>query len=192
MIETLHENEWVSLRIIRDPDAGVTGYVYSYETRCQGRIVAVLPYRITDLGARQFLLKSEMTPCWHLGQEMSAITGGYEGGDIEDDAVRELLEETGYAITRDELIPLGECFASKSADTVYSLFSMDLTGRERGEAVGDGTRVEAESEAVWVWPQDLPQIRDPHVSVMALRLAARDVERELEQAFGRTCADGRA
>jgi 8-oxo-dGTP pyrophosphatase MutT (NUDIX family) len=171
--QTLWQNEWVSLKLVRKPDAGVDGYVYSHETRCQGRIVAVLPYRDHPQGGREYLVKSEMTPCWGFGQVLSAITGGYEGGDIEDDAVREMLEETGYAVTRDELIPLGESYASKSSDTVYTLFSVDLTGREAGEAIGDGSRVEAESAAVWVSFGELVFMRDPQLHVMFLRLFAQ-------------------
>jgi 8-oxo-dGTP pyrophosphatase MutT (NUDIX family) len=165
----LHENEWLSLYLVRRPSAGVNGYVYSRETRCAGRIVAVLPFADTSAG-RRYLVKSEMTPCWSFDQVLSAITGGYEGGDIEDDAVREMLEETGYAITRDELIPLGWSYASKSADTVYSLFSVDLTGREAGEAIGDGSRLESESAAVWLTAERLAEVADPQVSVMYLRL----------------------
>jgi len=173
--ETLCANGWVSLCIVRNPDAGVGGYVYSHETRCQGRIVAVLPYRDVYSGhggvtRREFLVKSEMTPCWGFDQVLSAITGGYEGGEIEDDAVRELLEETGYAVTRDELIPLGESFASKSADTVYALFSVDLTGRTPGEATGDGSRLESESAAIWTTGPELARLKDPQLAVMYLRL----------------------
>lgn len=170
-IETLHDNEWLSLRVVREPDRGVNGYVFSHESRCQGRIVAVLPYRDTPDG-REYLVKSETTPCWSMDQELSAITGGYEGDDIAEDAVREMAEETGYVITRELLIPLGESYASKSSDTVYSLFSVDLTGRVAGEAVGDGSRLEAESPAVWLSASDLTTIRDPQVSVMLLRLGS--------------------
>jgi 8-oxo-dGTP pyrophosphatase MutT (NUDIX family) len=169
-VETLHANQWLSLRIVRKPAAGVDGYVYSHESRCQGRIVAVLPYRITAAGHAEYLVKSEMTPCWGFDRVLSAITGGYEGGDIEDDAVREMLEETGYEISRQELIPLGQSYASKSADTMYSLFSVDLTGREAGEAIGDGSRVEAEAAAVWLIGPDLAGVLDPQVAVMHMRL----------------------
>lgn len=180
-VETLHENPWLSLRVVRAPEAGVKGYVYSHESRCAGRIVAVLPYRMVkspsgplDSSARmEYLVKSEMTPCWDLNQVLSAITGGYEGGDIEDDAVREMLEETGYAITRNELVPLGECYASKSSDTVYSLFSVDLTDRVPDEAIGDGTRVEAESAAVWLPATQLVPVKDSQVHVMYVRLFVR-------------------
>jgi 8-oxo-dGTP pyrophosphatase MutT (NUDIX family) len=173
-VESLHEDRWVSLRVLRKPDVGVHGYVFSHETRCQGRIVAVLPYRDVHDGAggfdREYLVKSEMTPCWGFDQVLSAITGGYEGGDIEDDAVREMLEETGYVVTRDELVPLGVSFASKSSDTVYSLFTVDLTGREAGEAIGDGSRLESESAAVWLSVAELVPLMDPQVAVMYLRL----------------------
>lgn len=125
----------------------------------------------------EFLVKSEMTPCWGFDQVLSAITGGYEGGDIEDDAVREVLEETGYAITREDLIPLGESYASKSADTVYSLFSVDLTHGVAGEAVGDGSRLESESAAVWLPAEDLAPLMDPQVAVMYVRLMAANAAR---------------
>lgn len=176
--ELLYLNEWLSLWAVRAPERGVNGYIYSHETRCAGRIVAVLPYRDFD-GGREYLVKSEMTPCWGLDQVLSAITGGYEGGDIEDDAVQEMLEETGYTITRDELIPLGESYASKSADTIYSLFSVDLTGRTAGEAIGDGSRVESESAAVWLPPEDLAEIKDPQVAVMYVRLLWHPPRRDL-------------
>ncbi len=168
---TLCANEWVSLKIVRKPESGVDGYVYSHETRCQGRIVAVLPYRAGPVHP-EYLVKSEMTPCWGFDQVRSAITGGWEGGDIEDDAVRELAEETGYAISREELMPLGESYASKSSDTVYSLFSVNLTGRQPGEATGDGSRLEAESLAIWVSRRELAWMKDPQLHVMLTRLLA--------------------
>lgn len=169
-IETLHENPWISLRVVREPESGVNGYVYSHETRCGGRIVAILPYRESLIG-REYLIKSEVTPCWGMEPVCSAITGGWEGGDIADDAVRELLEETGYAAVREELIPLGESYASKSADTVYTLFSVNLTGREPGEAIGDGSRLEADSKALWVGGEEIAGVMDPQVSTMFVRLA---------------------
>jgi hypothetical protein len=168
--QTLHENSWVSLMMVRKPDEDVHGYVYSHETRCRGRIVAVLPYRDTPAG-REYLVKSEMTPCWGFDRVRSAVTGGWEGGDIADDAVHEMLEETGYAITCAELIPLGESWASKSSDTVYTLFSVDLTGREAGEAPGDG--IEQPNIAEWITAAELTAVMDPQVHVMFRRLVTR-------------------
>lgn len=168
--EELYHDKWLSLFVVKAPAKGVNGYVYSHETRCCGEIVAILPYRKPTNGVYQYLLKSEMTPCWGLDQKLSSITGGWEGGDIRSDAVREMKEETGYDISKAELINLGASYASKSSDTIYSLFSVDLTGKEPGEAIGDGSRVESESKAIWVNPNRLYEILDPQVSVMYLRL----------------------
>jgi ADP-ribose pyrophosphatase YjhB (NUDIX family) len=174
VIETLFDNEWLSLREVREPDRGINGYVYSHEKRCNGLIVAVLPYRWSDEPHKmEFLVKEEVTPCWGLDPERSAITGGYEGVDVHDDAVRELAEETGYSVPLYELISLGTCYASKSSDTVYHLFTVDLTGREPGEAVGDGSRLEAESSAVWIDSWQLAGILDPQVHVMHNRIRMR-------------------
>ncbi|WP_170990755.1 NUDIX domain-containing protein [Herbidospora galbida] len=161
----LYENPWLSLM-----DVG--GYVYSHETRCQGRIVAMLPFRETPAG-REFLVRSEITPCWGSDPVLSAVTGGYEGGDIADDAVRELEEETGYLVKEADLIPLGESYASKSADTVYTLYAVDVTGLTPGEARGDGSVHESSATTRWLTPVELVQIRDPQVAVMYLRLLSK-------------------
>lgn len=172
MIETLHDNPWLSLQVVRDPERGVNGYVFSHETRCQGRIVAVLPYRETPAG-RVYMVRQETTPCWSMEQQLSAVTGGYEGGDIEDDAVREVAEETGYLITRAELLDLGESYGSKSSDTVYRLFAVDLTGKTPGAAASDGSRLEAEGSTAWLLDNALAHVKDPQVALMYVRLEAQ-------------------
>lgn len=168
--ELLHANEWVSLY-------EVNGYVYSYETRCQGKIVAVLPYRYIKpedkygRGRYEFLLRYEITPCWDSHRVASAITGGWEGGDVEDDAVREVLEETGYEIKRDELIPMGECYGTKSTNVVFSLFGVDLSGREPGQMTDAGSS--GGDFASWVKTRSIFTIQDPIVSVMYTRMLGR-------------------
>ncbi|MDG4809328.1 sigma factor-like helix-turn-helix DNA-binding protein [Micromonospora sp. WMMD1120] len=169
MIKVLFENPWLSLRTVYAPDRGIDGYVFSHEDRCQGRIVAVLPYHDTPAG-RRYLVRSEVTPCWSLDPQLSALTGGYEGGDIEDDAVREVLEEAGYAITRADLVPLGDSYASKSADTVYSLFAVNVTGRAQSVATGDGSALEARGSTRWLDTAEVCKVRDPQVAVMVMRL----------------------
>ncbi len=168
-IVTLFDNEWLSLLLLRAPDAGVGGYVFSHETRCWGRIVAVLPFRRTA-GGLEFAVKAEVTPCWSLEPVESALTGGYEGGDITGDAVRELFEEAGFDVAPGELLSLGTSYASKSADTVYSLFAVDVTDKAASEPVGDGTRLESEAAVVWVSRAEVVRVADPQVAVMVLRL----------------------
>lgn len=170
MKKTLYKNKWVSLMEVVETDKGVNGYVYSHETRCSGEIIAILPYHHEYIGQYKYLLKNEVTPCWSLEKRLSAITGGWEGGDIRSDAVRELYEETGYKIEKSELISLGSSYASKSSDTIYSLFSCDLSFKQPVLPPGDGSRIESESEAIWVKPSRLYEILDPQVSVMYTRL----------------------
>lgn len=170
MIETLLENEWVSLKKIVAPEKGVKGYIFSHETRCNGRIIAVLPIR-RQHDKLEYLLRSEVTPCWDIDNPTpSSITGGSDETDTRMDAIRELVEETGYIATVEELISLGTSYASKSADTVYHLYTVDLTDRVAGEALGDGSRLEAEAKAIWVSKDELVTCKDPQVAVMYLRL----------------------
>lgn len=83
-VENLYNNEWLSLKRIISPEDGVADYVFSHETRCNGKIVSLLPYRIisTPNGAKfEFMLRKEITPCWDgLNQVINSITGGVEGG----------------------------------------------------------------------------------------------------------------
>lgn len=176
MIDELYHNEWVSLNKIVDPERGIKGYVFSHETRCQGFIVSILPYRLRIPARglrpiREYLLKSEITPCWVIDEPvLSTVTGGYEGKSFEEDAVREILEETGYEIKVEELISLGTSYASKSSDTMYALFTVDLTDKIQGEALGDGTRLESEAKTYWVTEEKILECRDPQASVLFLRL----------------------
>jgi hypothetical protein len=146
-VKTLCDNEWLSLKEMKDPDNGVNGYVYSHETRCKGHIISILPYR-QAVGGVEFLLRSEVTPCWGMEECVSSITGGLEE-NVEDTVLMELKEEGGYSVSKKDLINLGTCFGTKSSDTVYHLFSVDLTDREMGDASGDGSELEAKAHCFW-------------------------------------------
>lgn len=162
----LYHNDWLSLYEI-------DGYVYSHESRSDGRIVAILPFRDTPDG-RQYLLRSEVTPCWDYEEPtISSITGGCEGGDTDDDAVRELYEEAGYIITTDQLIPLGTSYASKSSDTIYILSAVDVTDIKQTEAPGDGSYAESKATTKWYSARELSDILDPQVATMYWRLCVR-------------------
>lgn len=170
-IVTVHETPWLSLKKVVALERGIKGYVYSHETRCQGVIIAVLPYRRTEKGI-EFLIKSEVTPCWSLQPVQSALTGGWEGGMPVEDAQRELEEESGYTVNAGQFIPLGECYASKSSDTRYQLFSVDLTGVERKPHEGDGSLLELTAESLWKTEEELLWVQDAQVHVMLHRLKA--------------------
>lgn len=181
-IRSLHDTPWISLLEVREPEIGCNGYVYAQYTAAHDYVVAVMPYRVVrgsggpfDSSARiEYLLRSEITPAWSMNHELSAITGGWEGAEgFTGDAVRELAEEGGYKIEPRELIPLGRCLGTKFTSTRYVLFSADLTGKEQGPIIGDGSAMEASGTADWVTADELLSIEDPMVSVMYLRLAQK-------------------
>lgn len=165
----LFHNEWISIF-----QGGKYGYVWSHETRCQGRIVAVLPFRCTADWTTDYLLNLENPPCWrgYPDKTLCSITGGVENGDPRATAIHEMEEECGYILEDKDLIDLGESFGTKSTDTVYSLFAVDLTGKTPGEANGDGSPGEEDLESQWLSETKLysQQIMDPQIYVMKLRL----------------------
>ena len=166
---TLFSNDWVELKEIKNPSEGINGYVYLHESRCDGKIIVLFPFRSKPNGM-EYLLRKEVTPCWSMKQIISSITGGYEKSKgIKGTAVMELEEEAGYEITEDDLIGLGTCRGTKSCDTVYHLFAVDLTGKEKTtDAKGDGSELEAKAECVWL--KNLDECEDPMAYVACMRL----------------------
>jgi len=170
-IEVLCGNDWLSLCKMTDPERGVDGYVFSHETRCDGNIVSILPFRLEG-GRREVLLREEVTPCWSDKAVIGSITGGVDAGDGPlETAVRELAEEAGYEVTPREMLPLGTTFGVKSSDTTYHLFAVDLTWKKKGVARGDGSALE--SQARCVWTRDVSRAVDPLVAASFIRLAGR-------------------
>lgn len=170
-VETLYYNEWLSLKKVVAKETGISGYVFSHETRCEGRIVLVLPYRKTENGF-EYLVRSEITPCWSLDHCYSGITGGWEGEAIVEDAKRELDEEAGYTVDLSEFIDLGTCRASKSSDSIYSLFTVDLTNKEQHEAVGDGSEGERNASVEWMSAEEAVQLCDAQLVTALARITS--------------------
>lgn len=163
-IKTLHENRWVSLKSMRHPFFGKNEYVFSHETRCKGKILSILPFRRNGKGIiSEFLIRKEVTPCWGTKQWMSSITGGVEGKNIRKHAQVELMEEAGYKVSRKDIMLIGKCFGSKSCDTVYTLLSADLTGKQSFMATGDGSFMETLACCEWVNEEELGDAVDPLV-----------------------------
>lgn len=167
-------DKWVQLKSLVSPEDGVNGYTYSHESRCNGKIVAALPFRKTaDGGQVEFLIRKEVTPCWNLTDRCpSSITGGCESEDPREDIVRELKEEASIEVGVDDLIPLGTCRGTKSSDTVYFLYAVDMNGKEGDFSGGEGDGSELEGEAVNEWETlnfGVDNIHDPILGMMILR-----------------------
>lgn len=169
----LHENKWVSLHASSDPERGVDQFVFSHETRCGGKIVAVLPWRFNrDGNYTEILLHTENNPAWGWTPTDASVTGGQESEDPAEDAAREVREETGYQVTAENMRPLGTCRGVKSCDTVYSLFAVCLDDMEQGEVDADSL-LEASEKPKWVPLGNMVDIVDPLVSVLVLRFMAK-------------------
>ena len=158
-VSTVYSNDWIELKNLVSPNFGIIGYPYLHEKRCQGKIVSILPFRLnTEKQKMEFLLRREITPCWGLEHNTSSITGGFEE-DLEDTVVMEMKEETGFDITKDEIIDLGTIQGTKSTDTVYYLYSVNLTGKVKGLALTDGS--ELEKNAYCCWKNSVDESVDP-------------------------------
>jgi len=169
VVEEVGGDEWLALRRLKVPSLQINGYTYSHEGRCNGKIVAVLPYRITAKG-HEVLLRTEIVPPWGLTAVPCAITGGcdHEGEEPAQVALRELEEEAGYAVPPEYLISLGDCRGTKSTDTTFYLFTCDVSQMIAGEAKGDGSHLEEIGGTLWT--QSPEKCKDPLVGTMALRL----------------------
>ena len=170
-VKTLYQDKWLSLKAVENEDEwgeGSGSYTFAHETRCNGEIVAVLPYRVERDGSLTFLLRSEIVPCWGYDPCIVSITGGVEGNAPAFTAVHELEEEAGLKVKVEELIPLGACRGTKSVDTVYHLFAVDATGKERGPADGDGSVFEKMAHCFW--SKNVHDAVDPLVFTMVYRL----------------------
>jgi len=162
--KVLFDNEWLSLMSM---DAKDGPYIYSHETRCNGNIVAVLPYERIGKDGWQYYLRSEVTPCWGNEAQLSSLTGGVDSGDTPiQTALKELEEEAGLVCKEGDLQSLGTCRGTKSSDTVYHLYAVDVTKVKQGEPTEKGT-----GDMVWLRKNDaIQRVMCPHFYVMMTRL----------------------
>ena len=190
-IKVLYKTKWVSLRRMILPNKGVNGYDYLHEDRCGGKIVAILPYRYNDSKDRlEYLLRNEVTPCWSMKQLVSSITGGVENDDSIGTAVQEIAEEAGYKVKRTDMKFLDVSYGTKSSDTQYYLYTVDLTGKEKTlDAKGDGSRLEAEAECFWsdtirCCPSTRTSFPSTSIIFMSSPLFLNPIEQEILTACG--------
>lgn len=167
--DILFENPFLQIR--NTPD----GYTYAHEIRCEGQIGVLLPYRYKmDMSEVEYLARREVCPAHSREAELYSITGGKEPDlTLEATACRELLEEGGFTITEDELIPLGIVKPSKAMDTQVSLFAVDVTGKEQTVPQGDGSYFEQGSSVEWVGYTEGVSIEDPLFVTALTRLHTR-------------------
>lgn len=163
MDKVLFQNRYLAI-IDRD------SYTFSREVRCDGIIVSLLPFRITD-NQLEYLARLEVCPAHGPELAQCSITGGVEAEEtIEESALQELWEEAGYQVDPDDLINLGKVRPSKSADTIVYLFAVDVSEHPQSTPQGDGTPLEANASVEWVTYEQGIQIEDPLFVTAVTRL----------------------
>jgi len=175
-VNTLYDNEWLQLKEMKAPEHDINGYVFSHEVRCGGKIIAVLPYHDD-----QIVLREEVTPCWHPTEpQLSSITGGVEDDDVITTVLEELLEEANIKATEDQLISLGICRGTKSTDTEYHLYAIEVDpdAQDLTAGQGDGSELERKAKCVWYDIEDAHMTVDPLVSMLLIRLQSQISEAE--------------
>ena len=166
--ETLYDNEWLSLMKVKLPHS-TDGYVYSHESRCDGKIIAVLLYQRTGKDGWKYGVRYEVTPAWGEDPQYSALTGGVEKNQTpEECAIMEIKEESGYIVEQKDLESLGTCFGTKSTDTTFYLYAVDVDGKKMGEKTGDGSYYDNNGEIKWM-DYDPNKIKCPILSTLILR-----------------------
>lgn len=112
--------------------------------------VAVLPYSVDEHSIIQSIgLLREPNPFRAEQYADTLITGTVE---YEDDslllaAIRELKEESGYAVEdRERWLFLGTLYLYKDSDKMIPVFAVDVTSIEPGAVEGDGSKKEANAK----------------------------------------------
>jgi 8-oxo-dGTP pyrophosphatase MutT (NUDIX family) len=168
-LQTVYKNRWISIKKIKLVE-DESGYFYLHEERCNGKIIAVLLYRRTGKDAWEYGVRKEVTPAWGSEKNLSALTGGCEKGmSVKDTAIKEIEEESGYIVKKDDLESLGTCRGTKSTDTIYHLFAVDVTDKKPGEKKGDGSKFDNEGTIEWMY-YNKDKFQCPILTTMVMRL----------------------
>jgi 8-oxo-dGTP pyrophosphatase MutT (NUDIX family) len=172
----LYETGWLSLRMIQG--SGLE-YVYSHEKRCNGKKVGFLPYKKDkSTGTYRFLVRHELVPPWGLDTlHMVSFTGGVENDLILKTLHQEIYEEIGVEVGKDihesKIEPIFVTYtslrATKSTDTKYYLFYVDLTEVDQYKVKFDNTgtdEIEKRAKNEWVIGPDVFKSKDPMLLLM--------------------------
>lgn len=125
-------------------------YTFLHETKCNGKLVVILPFRRNDKNELEFLIRKERVINWDPENDVTeSVTGGVEKDDPDYTATLELKEETGYDVPFSKFIPIGATKIAKHADTDAYMYAVDLTNIVRERDYGDGSDGERRAYSYW-------------------------------------------
>ena len=183
---SLQATNWVELRKLTVPDKHINGYDFLHEKRCDGNIVAFLPFKKKVINSMdteiEFLLRVEAVPCWELDTPIKcSFTGGCDATITPRQTfIKELEEEAGYCIDLDEenrIIELGTSYSTKSSDSIYHLYAVNVTDfpEDKIKALFIESELEKASTNVWIKPEELADIKDPFVNQIVFRILVKEL-----------------
>lgn len=136
--------------------------------------VKVFPYITGNSGLpEEVVLIKEPHPFRKGGEQIAIVSGSAEGEDPDllATAQRELLEETGFEVTDpNRWTYLGTVNSAKSVDSEDPAFAVDVTGIERQEAKGDGSKAEAQMETVIMPIKKALDLPDMYIPALFIRV----------------------
>lgn len=136
--------------------------------------VMILPYTTDESGNPKSLgLIAEPNPMRDGGISLTVITGSPEDSDVDilETAKRELKEESGYEVNDIERWDyLGNIKTSKIIINGNPAFGVDITGIEKGEKEGDGSKSEENAKFSLVGLNDAINLDDALVSCLFLKI----------------------
>lgn len=165
--ELLFGDEWLQLR------KADNRYTFTHEVRCDGNIVVVLPFEKEEAKELAILARVEDTPCWDGNNPLPcSLTGGVDVGETpQQTAVKELQEEIGFVVSEEELISLGTFYGTKSSDTIYHIFAVQITQETKKVDPTDKN-----SLGIWLNIKNISVTKDPFLLASALRLQYKLIE----------------
>ena len=132
----LYDSKWHTIKKVDD---------YQYIENIPG--VGILPFKEEE---------DEENPLFD--DFITIITGRIDEGEEHiESAVRELEEESGFKIDKDNFEKLGEMIISKDHKNKEVLYLADVTNAEEKEAEGDETEYEKKSNNFWVNKKELKE-----------------------------------
>ncbi len=159
------------------------GRTYVHEEKCDGRLVAVLPYAYDERGDLVYLLRAENVSSWPKEvtvddfYSITCIHGMMDkaGESPVEAAQRELYEEGGYRANVAEIVSLGSAPISKLEDSLYYLFAVripteDIRFNEALSGPTDGTS--NEQDAFSFWASEIQGAVDPLAYMLQSKVVA--------------------
>lgn len=173
-IKKLFGNDFLSIFETKDG--------YTFVKNRTGRGIAFLGYK-KDKDKILYMVRFEKVPPRNpskpfkeLPISLVSLTGMIENGESPiETVIREVKEESGFKVTKKDLISLGFVCPNKSVNEKVFLFCADLTEKKQGRANGDGTVHEKESYCEFVDFEKLLESDDPLLHSLFMRFSKKIV-----------------